>query len=294
MKIMHRYNSSERHHFLLNQQHSFKLKPKLLYSGILSQQKGWKDNTHVHNFAEILFVMKGKGQIFYKDETREITRGDIVIYNAGLPHREQSSDSDPLELLFIGLDKVEITDLPYNHLIPSNYSIIYPTGDMEDTFRTYFTIIIDEMAGKDKFYIEIAQNAAITLVMYLYRLINKFDDVSNMFEYDSVIDDVLDYIDSHYLEPISLDDIAVACHISKSYLSHMFSDIKKQTVIQYILNKRLENSRKLLEKTELTVEEIALSSGFNNTSYFSRVFKECYNITPLSYRKKKLSKNNTI
>lgn len=290
MKTMHRYNSSERQHFLLNQQHSFKLKPKLIYSGILSQQKGWKDNTHSHSFAEILFVMKGKGTIFYDNEMREVTKGDIVIYNAGLPHREQSSDSDPLELLFIGLDKVEITDMPFNHLIPSGYSIIYSTGDMEDTFRAYFTTIVDEMAGKDKFYIEIAKNAAITLVMYLFRLINRYDDVSKMFEYDSVINDVLKYVDSHYLEPISLDDIAAACHISKSYLSHMFSDIKKQTVTQYILDKRLANSKQLLEKTDLTVEEIALSSGFNNSSYFSRVFKEYYNMTPLSFRKKKLPK----
>ena len=290
MKTMHRYNSNERQHFLLNQQHSFKLKPKLIYSGILSQQKGWKDNTHSHNFAEILFVMKGKGQIFYNNEIREITSGDIIVYNAGLPHREQSSDSDPLELLFIGLDKVEITDLPYNHLIPSDYSIIYATGDMEDIFRSYFTTIVDEMAGKDKFYIEIAKNASITLVMYIFRLINRFDGVSKMFEYDSVINDVLKFIDDHYLEPISLDDIAAACHISKSYLSHMFSDIKKQTVTQYILDKRLENSKHLLEKTDLTVEGIALSSGFNNSSYFSRVFKEYYNMTPLSFRKKKLPK----
>lgn len=293
MKTMHRYNSSERQHFLLNQQHSFKLKPKLIYSGILSQQKGWKDNTHSHNFAEILFVMKGKGQVFYDNDVREITSGDIIVYNAGLPHREQSSDSDPLELLFIGLDKVEITDLPYNHLIPSNYSTIYATGDMEDIFRMYFTIIVDEMAGKDKFYIEIAKNAAITLVMYLYRLINRFDDVSNVLEARAVIDDVLNYIDTHFLEPITLDDIASACHISKSYLSHMFSDIKKQTVTQYILDKRLEKSRHQLEKTNLTVEEIALSSGFNNASYFSRVFKEYYNMTPLSYRKKKLPKGSS-
>lgn len=292
MKITHRYNSEERQHFLINQQHSFKLKPKLLYSGILSRQKGWKDNFHTHSFAEVIFVMKGNGQIFYNDQTENIEKGDIIIYNAGLPHREQSSDSEPFELLFIGLDKLEITGLPYNHLIPSNYNIVFHSSDMEEIFRMLFSNIVDEMAGKDRFYIEIAKNTTITLVMYLYRLINKSNNALNILEKDSsILNDIILFIDEHYLEPISLDDIAIACHISKYYLSHMFSDIKKQTVMQYIMNKRLEKARQLLDMTSLTVEEIALLSGFNNSSYFSRVFKEAYQITPLNYRKRKTSKN---
>ena len=285
MKITHRYNSEERQHFVISKQYSFKLKPKLLYSGILSQQKGWKDNKHVHNFAEILFVMKWRGQILLNKETYNIEQGDIVIYNAGQEHTEQSSDSAPLKLLFLGLDKVEITGLPPNHLIPPDYSNIYHSGDLEEVFRTYFSLIVDEMAGKDTFYAEIAKNTAITLLMYIYRLINKFDDVSTVFEEPCVLDDVIKYLDEHYLEPINLAQISSACHISKYYLSHMFSDIKKQTVMQYIIDKRLEYSKNLLETTKKPVEEIAFVSGFGNSSNFSRVFKEKYGKTPLLYRK---------
>lgn len=287
MKITHRYNSEERQHFLLKERHYFKLKPRLLYAGILSRQNGWKDNTHTHNFVEIMFVLNGKGQIFHNDDMCDITKGDIIIYNSDIPHREQSSDSDPLELLFIALDKVDIAGLQYNHMVPDSYGVVYPSGDLEDIFRNYFTLIVDETAGKDKFYIEIATNATITLVMYIYRLINRFNDISNVMNKDSVFDDVVSYIDTHFLEPVTLDDIARACHISKSYLSHMFRDVKKQSVMQYVLNKRLEYAKNLILTTKLTVEEIALSSGFNNPSYFSRVFKEIYSVTPLSIRKKK-------
>lgn len=286
MKVMHRYNSEERQHFLLNQQYSFKLKPKLLYSGILSKQKGWKDNAHTHDFAEIMFVMEGKGTIYYNGTKREIKAGDIIIYNAKLSHRERSSNDDPLELLFIGLDKVEITDLPYNCLIPPEYDIIYPTGEMEEIFRLYFSNIVEEMARKEKFYIEIAKNATITLVMYLYRLINRFEEGMDVTEGNATMENVLAYIDKHYLEDITLEDIAKACHISKYYLSHLFSDNKQQTVGQYILQERLKEARLLLATTNRTVNEIALSSGFNDPSYFSRAFKKMYQMTPLGYRKK--------
>ena len=70
----------------------------------------------------------------------------------------------------------------------------------------------------------------------------------------------------------------------------MFSDIKKQTVMQYIIVKRLENAKMLLNTTNMTVESIAFASGFNNTSYFSRAFKEQYGVSPLSYRKKNFDK----
>ena len=290
MKIIHRYNSEERQHFFMNQGHSFKVKPKLLYSGILSQQKGWKDILHIHNFAEILFVSKGRGQIICDDKTYGIERGDIIVYNAGQGHMEQSSDSDPLELLFIGLDKIEISGLPRNCLITSETNNVLPTGDMEETFAMFFSTVIDEMASKDTFYTEIAKNVCNALVMYLYRLINRYNNIADLYSEKSSLDDVLIYIDTHYLEQITLDEIATACHISKYYLSHMFSDIKKQTVMQYIIAKRLENAKMLLNTTNMTVESIAFASGFNNTSYFSRAFKEQYGVSPLSYRKKNFDK----
>lgn len=290
MKVMHRYNSEERQHFLLSQQYSFKLKPRLLYSGILSKQKGWKDNMHTHDFAEVLFVLSGKGYIYYNGSKRDIKAGDIVIYNANIPHREQGSPEDPLELLFVALDKVEITNLDANCLIPPNYDIIYPSGDMEEIFQQYFSNIVDEMARKDKFYVEIAKNATITLVMYLYRLINRFEASMDVSQSNGTLDHVLDYIDKHYLEPITLDQIAEACYINKYYLSHMFSDSKQMTVGQYILGKRMEEAKRLLATTNLTVNEIALNSGFNDQGYFSRAFKKALQMTPLQYRKSETSK----
>lgn len=285
MKVTHRYNSEERQHFLLNRQYSFKLKPKLLYSGILSKQKGWRDNVHTHDFVEIMFVMEGKGCVYYQQQKREIHRGDIIIYNAGLPHWEESSQQEPLELLFIGLDKVELTGLPSNYFIPPEYEIVYPSGEMEETFRIYFSGIVDEMAGKDKFYNEIVKNMAVTLVMYVYRLIHKFENVADISAGNRTLEMVQTYIDIHFLEPISLDQIAAACHISKYYLSHLFSEEKQQTVGQYILKKRLEYAKKLLLSEERGIGEIALDSGFNDSSYFSRAFKKMYRMTPMAYRK---------
>ena len=61
--VIHRFNSNQRQHYLLEKQYSFKIKPRLLYSGILKKMKNWHDNTHSHNFVEIVFVVDGKGTL---------------------------------------------------------------------------------------------------------------------------------------------------------------------------------------------------------------------------------------
>ena len=119
--VINRFNSNQRQHFLLEKQYTFKLKPRLLYSGILKKMKNWHDNTHTHDFVEIIFVVDGKGQVALNDAIKIISKGDIIIYNADLRHAERSDSKDPLSLYFIALDKLEITDLPPNHTLREGY-----------------------------------------------------------------------------------------------------------------------------------------------------------------------------
>ena len=129
--------------------------------------------------------------------------------------------------------------------------MIYPSGDMEEIFRTYFSGLLKEMSQKDKFYIEIAKNTANALVMYVFRLINRYRNMTELSADNSSLETVLAYIDKHYLEAVSLEQIAGACHISKYYLSHLFSDVTQQTVGQYILNRRLAHAAHLLAVTKM-------------------------------------------
>jgi two-component system response regulator YesN len=98
------------------------------------------------------------------------------------------------------------------------------------------------------------------------------------------IDFVIDYINKHYSEPISVQQIATMINYSPNYLSMIFKKVYCTSLINYINKVRLENAKKLLKTTNLHQYEIAQKVGFTNESYFSYLFKKKMDVTPNDFR----------
>ncbi|MFA5293187.1 MAG: PocR ligand-binding domain-containing protein [Phycisphaerae bacterium] len=94
----------------------------------------------------------------------------------------------------------------------------------------------------------------------------------------------IDYIQQHYVEPLSLDEIAHSAHLSVSRLSHIFKEQTGMTVIDYLTNVRIEHAKELLISTNKNCTEICFDAGYNNQSYFTRTFKEIVGVTPRLFR----------
>ena len=91
-------------------------------------------------------------------------------------------------------------------------------------------------------------------------------------------------IETHVLSEISLDELAQLCNMSLSTFKRHFKKIYGTTPNEYLFDKRLENSKKLLATSEHSIDDIALLSGFKTTAHFSRKFKEKYAIPPSQYK----------
>lgn len=285
MKVLHRYDSEERQHYLLEQSYTFRLKPRLLYAGSLNKHEDWSEIPHNHEFVEILFILDGKGSVTIEGAYYPLKKGDIIIYNADVMHAEISDTKEPLEARFLAFDKLEVTNLEPNHLIPPQYDFIYPSDDMYQTFQRYFDNIIHELSVKEQFYSDIAQNTLQVLLMQLLRLLNRTQSANELLKQNEALTSALKYIDDHYLENITLDSIAAECFVTKYYLSHLFAKYQQTSIGKYIFNKRLNDAKNLLRFTDSPVQEVAEQSGFNDQSYFCRVFKKAVNMTPMQYRK---------
>lgn len=97
--------------------------------------------------------------------------------------------------------------------------------------------------------------------------------------------ELLAYIQEHFTEKLSLEDLANQFHLSEKYISRYFKEHFQLTFVNYTNYLRLTYAKSLLETTELPVTEVALQSGFPNVSYFIRIFKEKYGSSPQKYRK---------
>jgi len=91
-------------------------------------------------------------------------------------------------------------------------------------------------------------------------------------------------VETHVLSEITLEELSQLCNMSLSTFKRQFKKIYNTTPNEYLFDKRLENSKKLLATSEHSIDEIALLSGFKTTAHFSRKFKEKYSIPPSQYK----------
>ncbi len=96
---------------------------------------------------------------------------------------------------------------------------------------------------------------------------------------------VKSYLDEHYTEKISLDDLSSRFFIDKFYLSKIFKDAYGTTINAYVLSRRITEAKKLLRFTDMSIDEIGSRVGMNDANYFSRSFKKLEGISPSEYKR---------
>ena len=115
--------------------------------------------------------------------------------------------------------------------------------------------------------------------MFLLQLLNSQEE--NVHE---IVAKAKYYISEHLTEELTVSNIAVSLYITPNYFSRLFKRITKEGCNEYIVKKRIEKAKSLLDATSLKVGEIALMVGYKDTNYFSLAFKKHTGKSPTKYR----------
>lgn len=99
------------------------------------------------------------------------------------------------------------------------------------------------------------------------------------------LQEIKEYLDQHYTEKITLDQLSDSFYINKFYLLEIFKQQYGMGINEYVIYRRITKAKRLLRFTDLGIEEIAFACGMNSLNYFSRAFKKVEGITPGAYRK---------
>ena len=99
-----------------------------------------------------------------------------------------------------------------------------------------------------------------------------------------IAEQVKAYINAHYSEDLTLQDISDALHISIYYLAHVFKQQTGYSPKQYMLRRRLGEAQTLLISTDLSITDISLAVGYGNPNHFDRMFSKYIGMSPSSYR----------
>ena len=93
------------------------------------------------------------------------------------------------------------------------------------------------------------------------------------------------FIQEHYMEKISLEEIASAGNVGKTLCANLFKKYVSMTPGEYLIYYRIQKSIELLTKTDMSITEISYASGFSSSSHYTKTFREMMGTTPLKYRK---------
>lgn len=99
------------------------------------------------------------------------------------------------------------------------------------------------------------------------------------------LQNVKDYLDQHYAEKISLDNLAEIFYINKFYLTRIFKEQFGLSVSNYLLSVRITHAKQLLRFSDFSIEKIGQECGIDDSNYFSRIFKRVEGISPGEFRK---------
>ncbi len=257
---------------------------KLLYVSTAKYGGDWHSMLHTHTCAELFYVVGGVGQFRIADRLHSVAADDLVIVNPGVEHTEVSLNANPLEYIVLGVEGLEFTGGEEGE---DRYRIVNFRGGGEDMLFCLHGML-REIEAKQIGYETVCQDLLEILVMRLMRR----TDFSMILAPASRRGNrecaaVRRYIDGHFKENITLDLLAEQAHVNKYYMVHMFSREYGISPINYLITRRIQESRYLLGDTDHSLSQISHMLGFSSPSYFSQSFRKLEGMSPMEYRKKR-------
>lgn len=252
------------------------------------------DYLHFHNHLEIGFCYSGKGTLTLEDEDRIFTGGMFSVIPKKFPHTT-NSDGETLsswEYLFIDADTF-LAEFYHDNPIMADRMIrrvnrkvhFCKVTEMPEMVELIHQIM-EIMRNRRELYLEEAKGIVLALLVEIARW-NKVEGeaegkpVGN----SSLISPALDYISEFPDQQIRIEELAQMCHISETHFRRSFSECMNMTPVEYINWVRIKTACDELKKTNDSIGDIAVRTGFNTLSTFNRNFQKVMGISPHEWRK---------
>ena len=270
-------------------------KVKLLYESNAKNGGDSNSTLHTHECTEIFYVVGGSGKFNIEGKLLPVTTDDMVIVNPNVEHTEVSYNKRPLEYIVLGVEGLE-----------------YSAGEDADE-RWFMTNLqnareallhaLREMLREIEFkavgYELICQDLLEVLILRLMRhaglqfLPTKTEHRKPGRKPSKECAAVRHYIDNHFKENINLDMLSELVHVNKYYMVHSFTKEYGISPINYLISRRIEESKYLLSDTDHSLSQISHMLGFSSPSYFSQSFRRLEGMSPMEFRRSSRSRAGT-
>ncbi len=226
----------------------------------------WNFKRHKHDFIEMLYFVCGSAAVYSDDTPVDASFYDIVIYPKGMYHQEQLSPNRHHEVICLWVD------------VPG---LVLPG-----------IIHVQDKAAKLKWLMESlhaeykSKNPSVTLINYYVKtaaiLISREYHLTK--QVDDPVSRVLMYMQDHFKERITVEQLSDIIYLSQSYLSRIFRQRMGLSIMEYLCLLRIDEAKKSFSTSNASVEEVSYQVGYNSPKYFCRAFKKIEGISPREFK----------
>lgn len=261
--------------------------PRLVYvTRTLPQDQRHPRILHAHqDLAEILLICGGRGRYLIGETFYEVRAGDLLLYNSGVVHDELSSEEDAVSSYCVALAGLRLPGLRENALVADDAPALLRAGEEAEDLRLLmdmmYRYLLEDRPGCEA----LCRHLALAL---LGRILQLAGDAPRRDRADTepkaLGRQVQSYIDQHFSQPLTLQDMGRALHVSPYYLSHVFKETSGYSPTQYLLRRRIGEAQNLLISTDLPMAKIAEQVGFETQNYFNLQFSKHVGMPPGKFR----------
>lgn len=245
---------------------------------------------HWHENFEILYFEKGEALIYCNSHPIQVGPGELIIVNSNDLHYGENLSPQlvyyvvEFDLSFIDSNHIDLCQTKYLTPLVQNRILFRNQIHCHDQLLAEIRQLIEEYYRQELGY-ELAVKA------YIYRilvLLLRYYSEQTLSELEknrqrktlARLSPVLEYMDCHYTEQLSLKHLSAMANMSVHYFCRLFKSLTGKAPTEYINHLRLNKAVSLLRETELNITEVALAVGFNDSNYFSRIFKKYKHVSP--------------
>lgn len=268
----------------------------LYISRIVRDFKFTMPDVHIHyNDYEVYYLLEGERCYFIGTKIYHLKQGSLVFIRRNVIHKtalakEAHHDRILLEISRSYLESVfAITGELTLHDFFQDDCIILSLESEEQNFITELLLALGrELGTKNSGFRLLAKSLVAELFIYAKRMENKTNPSASSRTDDPrhrQIEQIACYIAENCCSPLSLNSIAEQFYMNKCYLSRIFKEITGFTVNGYLHARRIQKARSLLIQNSMNISEVSEAAGYENLTYFERVFKKHTGMSPLEYRR---------
>ena len=250
---------------------------------------------HWHDEVELIVIKKGRGTVLVDLERYQAVSGDILVVLPGHLHAIRELPGCTMEyenilfrsdLLFSRTDDI-CSDSFLQPLFQGEFSVEHYIHPGLSYYEAFSSVVqrMDDLSRERQTGYQLALKGFLFQLFYLL-IANRNQSAPSRAELRSLekLKFIIRYIEAHFTEPVTVSQMAELCGYSPSHFMKFFKSNMGTTFTRYLNDYRLTVARRLLDSSSMSILEIAQHSGFDNLSYFNRLFKKKYGAPPSQLR----------